>query len=66
MTRSRQGLAEPATLTSVCAQRAATALQGSRDVWRGDWGAERELAERIGGAVLQAQFSTRITTDEGS
>jgi hypothetical protein len=25
----------------------------------------RELAERIGGAVLQAQFSTQITTGEG-
>lgn len=36
------------------------------NAWRGDWGSERELADRIGGAVLQGGRVTTVITDEGA
>jgi len=36
------------------------------NAWRGDWGSEQELAERIGGAVLKARRIATLATDEGS
>lgn len=36
------------------------------NAWRGDWGAEQELGERIGDAVLAAGRIAGIATDEGT
>ncbi|MFA6300501.1 MAG: acyl-CoA dehydrogenase family protein [Nocardioides sp.] len=36
------------------------------NAWRGDWGSELALAERIGDAVLTAPSIARVATDEGS
>jgi acyl-CoA dehydrogenase len=36
------------------------------NAWRGDWGSELALADRVGGAVLAAQRIARVATDEGS
>lgn len=36
------------------------------NTWRGDWGAEQELADRIGGAVLGAGRIITAVTDAGS
>lgn len=33
------------------------------NAWRGDWGSERELATRIGGAVVGARTIARVATD---
>lgn len=35
------------------------------NAWRGDWGTERELSTRIGGAVVDARQLARVATDEG-
>ena len=35
------------------------------NAWRGDWGSEQALAERIGGAVLEARRIATVATDEG-
>src|ERR1700738_2200799 len=58
-------LPEPATLTSVCALRAATALQGSRDVWLGDWGAERELANESAEPCYKLSFRLKSPRAKG-
>lgn len=36
------------------------------NAWRGDWGSEQALAERIGGAVLQAGRIATLATDAGA
>ena len=36
------------------------------NAWRGDWGTELALADRIGGAVLDAQRVATVAIDEGS
>jgi len=36
------------------------------NAWRGDWGSEQALAERIGGAVLEARRIATVATDEGA
>lgn len=36
------------------------------NAWRGEWGTEQELADRIGGAVAAAQRIASIATDAGS
>lgn len=35
------------------------------NAWRGDWGAERELSQRIGRAVVDARQVARVATDVG-
>jgi acyl-CoA dehydrogenase len=36
------------------------------NAWRGDWGTEQELSERIGSAVLGARRIATLATDAGS